>query len=160
MASYTKETLWGCSPSSSLIIQALLRTWPHLENLCCFPNSSQEMTFPTNTLLERGVIKGESERASQRKERVRKRGVSNWEQSSHCSVLYTHRKTVRKRKGDKKRSNIPHTYFFWLFSWVYGAFWSAKWNSHLLWWFSWLGLWLEVSLSVYILPFRAKWKEL
>lgn len=46
-------------------------------NLCCFTSSSQEMTFPTNTLLERGVIKGESKRESQRKERVRKRGVSN-----------------------------------------------------------------------------------
>lgn len=96
-------------------------------NVCCFPNSSQEMTFPTNTLLERGVIKGASERESQRKESVRKRGVSNWEQSLHCSVLYTHRNThSEKEKGEKKRRNISHTYFYWLLSWMYGAFWSAK----------------------------------
>lgn len=39
-------------------------------NLCCFPNFSQEMTFPTFTLLERGVIKGErvKERAREKKE--------------------------------------------------------------------------------------------
>lgn len=36
-------------------------------NLCCFPNSSQEMTFPTNTLLERGVIKGESNREPEKR---------------------------------------------------------------------------------------------
>lgn len=59
------------------------------------------------------MIKGESKRESQRKERVRKRGVPNWEQSSHCSVLYTQKHTQREREKERKRGEIsPYTRTF------------------------------------------------